>query len=83
MNTFTDFSLRFNRRKKLDHNGEATIEIRMYLNGKQTYFKTGIRIAPSGWDEKYQKPKDPRIKRNCESLIEDFKKFESDMRLRH
>ena len=83
MNTFTDFSLRFNRRKKLDHNGEATIEIRMYLNGKQTYFKTGIRIALSGWDEKYQKPKDLRIKRNCESLIEDFKKFESDMRLRH
>ena len=83
MNTFTEFSLRFNRRGKLDHNGEATIEVRMYLNGRQTYYKTGIKITPKGWDEKLQKPKDPLVKRNCESLVEDFKKFESDMRLRH
>jgi integrase len=84
MNTFTEFSLRFNRRGKLvDQNGEATIEVRMYLNGKQTYYKTGIKITPKGWDEKTQKPKDTLVKRNCESLIEDFKKFESDMRLKH
>lgn len=83
MNTFTEFSLRFNRRGKLDHNGEATIEVRMYLNGRQTYYKTGIKITPKGWDEKLQKPKDPLVKRNCESLVEDFKKFESDMRLKH
>ena len=83
MNTFTEFSLRYNRRRKLDNNGEATIEIRMYLNGRQTYHKTGIKIIPSRWDEIHQKPKDPLHKRNCESLIEDFKKFESNMRLKH
>lgn len=83
MNTFTEFSLQFNRRGKLDQNGEATIEVRMYLNHRQTYHKTGIKITPKAWDNKTQKPKDALVKRNCESLIEDFKKFESDMRLKH
>jgi integrase len=83
MNTFTEFSLRFNRRGKLDQNGEATIEVRMYLNGRQTYYKTGIKVKPKAWDDKTQKPKDALVRRNCESLIEDFKKFESNMRLKH
>lgn len=83
MNTFTEFSLRFNRRGKLDQNGEATIEVRMYLSGRQTYYKTGIKVKPKAWDDKTQKPKDALVRRNCESLIEDFKKFESNMRLKH
>ena len=60
MNNFTEFSLRFNRRGKLDQNEEASIEVRMYLNGKHTYYKTGMKITPKGWNEKIKKPKDQK-----------------------
>ena len=45
-------SLVYNRKNKLNKNGEALIQICCYQNGKRTYFSTGIYIKPNEWNEK-------------------------------
>jgi integrase len=82
MDKFVDYSLRFNRRKQLDKNGEAPIEIRTYQNGEATYRTIGISITPEGWNVDKKLPKDYHIKRNCETLIHELKTFESDFRIK-
>jgi len=50
MEKFTNYSLRFNRRNKLDKDGKASIEVRIYLKVKATNNSTGISITPEGWN---------------------------------
>ena len=45
-------SLVYNRKNKLNKNGEALIQICCYQNGKRTYFSTEIYIKPNEWNEK-------------------------------
>ena len=45
-------SMVYNRKNKLNKNGEALIQICCYQNGKRTYFSTGIYIKPNEWNEK-------------------------------
>lgn len=47
-----NFTSVFNRKDKLNKQGKAPIEIRMYQNRKRRYISTGIYITPSQWDEK-------------------------------
>jgi len=42
----------FNRKNKLNKNGQALIQLETYLNGKRKYFSTGIYITPDQWDKK-------------------------------
>jgi len=43
----------FNRKKRLNKEGKASIEVMIYLNRKKRIFRsTGIFIAPKFWDEK-------------------------------
>lgn len=45
-------SLVYNRKNKLNKNGEALIQICCYQNGKRAYFSTEIYIKPNEWNEK-------------------------------
>ena len=82
MDKFIEYSLRFNRRKRLDKDDKAFIEVRMYNNGIATYHSTGISILPEGWNIEKNLPKDNHIKRNCETLIQELKSFESNFRIK-
>ena len=83
MDKFVEYSLRFNRKKNLDYNGKAPIEIRLYLNRLAKYKGTGLSIVPEGWNKQKNIPKDNLINRNCETLIQELKKFESDYRIKN
>jgi site-specific recombinase XerD len=49
--TFTPI---YNRKKKLNANNKAPIEIRMYQNGIRRFITSGILIKPEHWDAKNQ-----------------------------
>jgi integrase len=83
MEKFANYSLRFNRRNRLDKDGKASIEIRIYLNSKATNNSTGISITPEGWNVDKNLPKDNHIKRNCETLIQELKTFEANFRIKN
>lgn len=42
----------FNRRKKTNKDGQADVEIYIYLDGKKKYYRTGISIDPGQWSKK-------------------------------
>ena len=42
----------FNRKKKLNKDGKALIQIECYLNGKRKYLSSGIKIEPIYWNNK-------------------------------
>ena len=52
------FTSIFNRKKKLNKNGEALIQICAYHLGRRKYFSTGIYIKPNQWDLKRLKIND-------------------------
>lgn len=58
------FSVVFNRKKQLNAQGKALIQIECYLKGKRKYFSTGIYIAPNQWNDKTQ-----TIKNNAPNYI--------------
>ncbi|MBN4081791.1 site-specific integrase [bacterium AH-315-C07] len=45
------FVLLYNRKKKLNHRGEAAIEIRAYYNGKIKIISSKIYVTPHQWDD--------------------------------
>lgn len=45
------YNLVFNRKKALNEQGEALIQVEAYLNGKKKYFSTKIYINPKQWDK--------------------------------
>lgn len=44
----------FNRKKKLNVQGTALVQIEAYLEGKKTYFSSHIYLRPDQWDSKRQ-----------------------------
>lgn len=52
-----EFSLVYNRQKKLNRNGEALIQIRAYQEGVNRYFSTNIYIEPKNWDNRNKRIK--------------------------
>ena len=83
MDEFVRYSLLFNRKNSIDSRGEAPIEIRMYQNGDTKLKSTGLSITPAGWSVEKKRPKDNSLNRNCETLIQELKKFESDFRIKN
>jgi integrase len=51
------YSLVYNRTKRLNRNDEALIQIRAYQNSKSRYFSTGIWVKPEFWDSRNKKIK--------------------------
>ena len=52
------YTLRFNRKNKLNKHGQASIQIECYLNGLRKYFDTKIKVTPSQWHEKTKSIRD-------------------------
>lgn len=80
---FVDYSLRFNRKNQLNTNGEAVIQVRMYLNGQTRYYSTGIYLNPSEWNAKKYLPKDHTIQKKINQLILQLETYETDYRKEH
>ena len=83
---FTDFSLKFDRKKSINLNditSTGLIEIRMYYDGKASYKSTGYRITSDQWNQKKNVLKDSSILRNIEMMISELKTFESEYRSIH
>ena len=45
----TRYTVIFNRKKKLNKQGKALLQIECYLNGRKKYFSTNIYIEPKDW----------------------------------
>jgi integrase len=80
---FVNYSLKFNRKNKLNSNGEALIQIRMYLNGQTRFYSTEVYVQPSEWNEKKSVPKSPHLQRKISQLIHELETFEADYRKEH
>ena len=48
------YKIVFNRKKKLNKEGKALIQIECYLNGKRKYLSTGIKIDPMYWNKTHR-----------------------------
>ncbi len=46
------YSLVFNRKKQLNAEGKALIQVEAYLNGKKRYFSTKVYVEPCLWNNK-------------------------------
>lgn len=46
------YNLVFNRKKRLNSEGKALIQVEAYLNRQKKYFSTKIYVKPSQWDSK-------------------------------
>lgn len=46
------YNLVFNRKKRLNAEGKALIQVEAYLNKRKKYFSTKIYVKPSQWDSK-------------------------------
>ncbi len=80
---FVNYSLRFNRKKKLNSNGEALIQIRMYLNSQTRFYSTEVYVKPSDWNDKKDVPKDLSLQRKISQLLHELSTFEADYRKEH
>lgn len=75
---FVRYEFIFNRKNILNSNGEALIQIRMYLNGLNKYYSTGVYVKPSEWNEAKNVPKNPIILRKINTLKQELADFEQD-----
>lgn len=80
---FVDYSLRYNRKNQLNANGEAVIQVRMYLNGQTRCYSTGIYINPSEWNAKKNLPKEHTTLKKVNQLILQLETYETDYRKEH
>ena len=46
------YNLVFNRKKRLNAEGKALIQVEAYLNKQKKYFSTKIYVKPTQWDSK-------------------------------
>ena len=47
------YRLVYNRKKHLNANGKALIQVEAYLTGQKAYFSTHIYVKPEQWDSKH------------------------------
>lgn len=47
----TRYSVRFNRKNKLNKQGLAPVQIECLLNRKRRFFDTKIKVSPNDWDD--------------------------------
>ena len=46
------FNLVFNRKKRLNSEGKALIQVEAYQNRQKMYFSTNVYVRPNQWDQK-------------------------------
>lgn len=73
----------FNRKKQLNKQGKALIQIECYLNGKNKYFSTQIYIEPNYWNSKTRTiktdyPNAIKLNKKVSETLRDLENFELD-----
>ena len=74
----TRYEYIYNRKNKLNTNGEALIQIRMYLNGINRYYSTGIYLKPSDWNEIKSVPTKTNERNKIDAIKQKLVLFEQD-----
>ena len=74
-----NYRIVYNRKKRLNAEGKALLQVEAYSKGKRVYFSTNIYIAPEQWDSKRQEVK---IHPASESLNYYLKEFITKLELR-
>ena len=46
------YNLVFNRKKQLNSEGKALVQVEAYLNKQKKYFSTKVYVKPFQWDAK-------------------------------
>ena len=72
----TRYKFIYNRKNELNTNGEALIQIRMYLNGINRYYSTGVYLKPSDWNDQKSVPTKIFVLRQIESIKHELVIFE-------
>lgn len=76
------YKLVYNRKNRLNKNGEALIQIEAYKDGERVYFSTGIYVTPEQWDaakERVVKHRDNhKLNNRLIQVIEGYKAIELD-----
>lgn len=70
------YNLVFNRKKQLNAEGKALIQVEAYLNRQKKYFSTKVYIKPSQWDNKRRAIKNHP---NAEALNQHLHTFVSEL----
>ncbi|WP_293665747.1 site-specific integrase [uncultured Parabacteroides sp.] len=77
------YNLVFNRKKRLNAEGKALIQIEAYLNRQKKYFSTKIYVKPSQWDSKRRvvrnHPNMDELNQYIEDYIAYLERIELDM----
>lgn len=77
-----EFTIKYNRRNKLNKRGEAEITIRAYQNSRnggrprEKYFGTGVFAQPQNWDEKRKKIKGEKAETKNELIRQSFERLQ-------
>ena len=79
----TRFTPIYNRKKQLNKNGTALVQIECYLNGKNKYFSTNIYLEPSNWNAKTHKiktdyPNAIKLNKQISETLRNLEDFELD-----
>ena len=79
--TKTLINIRFNRKKKLDKNGLASIQLELRLSGKRKFVDTHIKSSPEFWDcsknrFKSLHPNSIKLNQRLNQILTDYEEFE-------
>lgn len=79
----TRYTAVYNRKKQLNKQGKALIQIECYLNGKNKYFSTQIYIEPNYWNNKTRTiktdyPNAIKLNKQILETLRDLENFELD-----
>lgn len=79
----TRYTAVFNRKKHLNKQGKALLQIECYLNGRNKYFSTNIYIEPKDWNNKTRTiktdyPNAIKLNKQILETLRDLENFELD-----
>lgn len=79
----TRYTAVFNRKKQLNKQGKALLQIECYLNGRKKYFSTNIYIEPKDWNNKTRTiktdyPNAIKLNKQITETLRNLENFELD-----
>lgn len=77
------YNLVFNRKKQLNTEGEALIQVEAYFNKRKKYFSTKVYVKPNQWDNKRKfiknHPNMDALNRKIRAFISDLERIELEV----
>lgn len=79
----TRYTVIFNRKKQLNKQGKALLQIECYLNGRKKYFSTNIYLDPKDWNNKTRTiktdyPNAIKLNKQITETLRNLENFELD-----